>query len=145
MTLHTKTAIILLVTLIIGFLLGVATSGYLIFSHMRDDNAKHERFKRIITKILELDEAQQRQAEPFLEDHANRVRATNEAHRESMLANMDTLKLQLQPILTAEQAERLEHFRERLKEMRGRPPMMLGPRGRGKPGRPRRPAERRPE
>jgi hypothetical protein len=145
MTLHMKTAVVLLVTLVIGFMLGLATSRYLMISHMRDGKGKPERFKRLVVRILDLDEEQQRQAAPMLEEHEKRIRETNEQHRDRMLASIDSLKAQMLPILRAEQVERLENFHERLRSIRGRPPGMGGPRGPGKPGRPRRPGEQRPD
>jgi len=131
MNVQTKTAAILIATLLLGVLLGALLSGMLLrrgfetrLARMRTPPGFINRFEAVIQP----DESQREELRRILAKHARRF----EEYRAQFPALMDSLRKDLDPILTDEQKQRLRRV-VRLHE-RGR----LRPRERPWRGRPRR-------
>jgi hypothetical protein len=137
MNLHVKTSIILIVTLLIGMVLGALLGGAFLRSRvkhrverMRTPQGLAERME----KIIQPDDTNREAVREVLRKHAARF---SEYH-EGFAALADSLHKDLDPILTDEQKQRMEWLMEPLHR---RPPRMHRP-GMGRPGR--RPHEKPP-
>jgi hypothetical protein len=100
MNLKVKSSLIIIFTLIIGMLLGgVVVATFLKKDGMRDRIAamrKPDGFSRRFERIIEPDSSQQEIIREILGKHFNRVKKTSHS-----------LRMELEPILTKEQKERL--------------------------------------
>lgn len=115
MTTKSKTTFIILGTLIIGVLIGALASGMWRqkrmekFGRMRPQ----QQFVETIENIIKPDDAQRKAIEKVLEKHFEHVAKIREQHEQEMMASFDSLKQELNSLLTAEQQKRLEENLER--------------------------------
>jgi hypothetical protein len=125
-----KPIIILLLTLVIGFGLGIFASGY--FFKQRVDRftrvARKEGFIRHHVEILEATETQRTTLRPILEKHYQAL----EEHRDAIRNQIDSMRKDIQPYLTDEQIEKLKERKRRKRPRKNRscgpnPPLPLGP------------------
>lgn len=138
-----KAVAILVLTFLIGLAVGFLASGAL---HQRRAERMAELRRRggFVEHMLEVirprDAAQREAVVPILEETAQRNRALFEGTRETMRAELDSMRVRLAPLLDADQLRRIERearFREG--------PRRGGPPGGGPPGGPMNgPGERRP-
>jgi len=119
MSIHSKSILILLSTLLIGILLGV------VIDRMWLQKYIHRRIARLRTSEGWVDMLE-RQIAPadsqkviirkILTDHAEKMKAFHEKGRQQIGALMDSLRTELEPYLTEEQKtlfnERFERFRK---------------------------------
>jgi Spy/CpxP family protein refolding chaperone len=83
--------------------------------------SKHDRFTHMILRVIKADSVQAKQIKPLMEAAASKIDELEKGSNEKMASIMDSLKLNLQPILTPEQFQRLNDFDAKAKNhWRGR-------------------------
>jgi len=133
MKIQTKTALILIGTLLIGVVIGVLGSGFAMrwMTKKFADRPFSARFAGVYERIIGPDDANRDTVLAILEKHAGLIEEFRQSHDATMKAYMDSLKAELDPLLTPEQKQRLtelhERMRERFEHFRHRP-------GAGRPG-----------
>ena len=117
MTIHGKTALILLSTLIIGILCGALITGAITQARIAqiEGSPSPERFIRHMDRIIQPNAEQRDAIQRTLEDYRPRFQNTMTQHREEIRVLIDSLQQDLRPFLTEEQLERMHERR-----MRGR-------------------------
>ncbi len=126
MKIHTKTALILFVTLVLGIILGWLVGGPLLIrrdlpEHTRKGISEH--FINHFEEITDPDETQRDTVRAILESFADRFAELNVRHHSEMETLMDSLQMELSPVLTEEQLERMrDHLEPRPFGRRGPPP-----------------------
>ena len=143
MTLHTKSALIVLATLIIGILCGGLVSG--IIRRNQGDGfmgpPSPERFSGfLLNRIVQPDDTQRAEMQRILEKYGPQFEDTMSRHREEIRALIDSLEQEIDPLLTDEQRERLRERRDHGRRFFDKRRLRGGRRGPG-PG----PPEQRPE
>lgn len=132
MTSERKKAILTLVgTLVIGILLGMLLPG--LFHKMRDRGMRGRDFKKPETEhkrewftgtiyhIIQPDSAQTIQIKPVTTWAATEIDSVDASANQAMAKILDSVKVQLKPILTEEQFKRLDEFDTRAqKHWKGR-------------------------
>ncbi len=121
---HIKPFIVILMTLVIGFGLGIFTSGY--FFKQRVDRftrvAREEGFIKHHVEMLEATETQQSEIRPILEKHYRVL----EEYRNGIRMQFDSMRMELRPYLTEEQLEKMKQRRRKMrrpgKRRKGPPP-----------------------
>lgn len=110
MTTRSKTTFIILGTLIIGMLIGALASGMWRQKHIEKFGRMRpqQQFIETIQNIIKPGEAQRKAIEKVLEKHFAHVAKIRERHEQDMMASFDSLKLELDSLLTGEQLQRLE-------------------------------------
>jgi len=108
-------------TLVIGIIIGALATGMFArqFYHGRGGKRGEGREMRDgrrgtltdkIFKVVKADSSQQKTMKPILDQTMSRLDEVEEKSNQDAYAELDSLKTKLHPILTAEQAERLEKF-----------------------------------
>ena len=135
MTTDRKKAILFLsLTFIIGILIGsLIPAFYGRFRHRdaremhgrdnkmeRPEGNKREWLTRKIIQIVKPDSAQVKEIRPITMQAATQIGELEKNSNEKMIVIMDSLKLKLQPVLTAEQNQRLEDFSSKARQRWGR-------------------------
>lgn len=131
MTIHTKSSLIVLGTLIIGIICGALLNGSV---RMNREGAfagppSPERFSGFfLERIIRPDEEQREEIQRIMADYRPRFEETMSRHRGEIATLIDSLEQQIDPMLTEEQRERLSERRDRggrffdRRRMRGRRP-----------------------
>ena len=114
-----KSALILGSTLLIGALIGALLFGWFVRDRMR--HIPHPRhFSRSMERMIKpQDEAQREALQEVLMRYQEKLREVDIAHRETLRAHMDSLLLELQPMLSPEQLRRVERRQQRFGELMG--------------------------
>lgn len=120
MTTDRKKAVLFLsLTLILGILIGSMIPGavgrmrYRNNAHDRggrEDQGRHHRFTGMIIRVVKPDSEQIKLIRPITEATASRVQELEKISNERMEQLMDSMRIQLQPILKEEQMKRLDDF-----------------------------------
>ena len=143
MKIGTKSVLLLLATLVLGMVLGSLLTGAV--NQRRLERLAEMRSARgmafFLENAVEPESAEQREAiRAVLDDAAPRIAAAMQESRDRMRALTDSVRAELDPLLTPEQRERLD---DRMRIGRGRvpfgPPGARGPdddRHRGRSARP---------
>ncbi|WP_456424618.1 hypothetical protein [Rhodocaloribacter sp.] len=127
MNARTKSALILLVTLAVGILIGsLATSA--VINHRIEQLAELRRptgFSLMLERVIRpQDETQREQIRAILEEAGARMAELRRSHFSELKSIIDSTRARLDPILTPEQKQRLEAWfsrdRKRLKTNRWR-------------------------
>ncbi|MEO7990428.1 MAG: hypothetical protein ABI663_12860 [Chryseolinea sp.] len=114
-------------TLIVGILIGVLLPGFL--GRLREggrhpmdergrgrgDDDKKAWFAHTIYKIIKPDSAQARKIKPITEWASQQVEQVENKSNQELIKIMDSVKVQLKPIITEEQLKRLDGFSEKAK------------------------------
>ncbi len=120
-----KSILILIATLIVGILIGLLVPGF--FHKYRGDNQrsrggrdrapehKKEWFAGTIHRVIKPDSAQAKQIEPITEWASQQIEAVEISSNEQLSSIMDSVKIQLKPIITEEQLQRLNEFDSKAK------------------------------
>lgn len=143
MKMETKTVLIVLGILIIGMIIGALITGAFArhrvgrFTSMREPGRLSARVERIIDP----DESQREAVREILRKHSERFQEIHSQFEGEMLALRDSLREDLDPILTDEQKERLERTPRPPKHIRDHKPGSRKNRQRGAPP----PGEERPD
>jgi uncharacterized membrane protein len=142
---ETKSAVILLVTLLLGGLIGVLAMGAIAQRRASRVAELRERgFAMQFERLIEpRDEAQREAIHAVLSAAAERNRETMRGAREEVRASLEEMREELEPLLDEDQRERLEAAAKRFR--RGSPGRPPGEPGFGPPGPGRRPPEGRGE
>lgn len=118
-----KSILILSATLIVGILIGLLVPG---FFHKYQGGRQHGRggrdvgnerkkewFASTIYRVVKPDSAQAKQIKPITEWASQQIEAIEVSSNSQMSAVLDSVKVQLKPILTEEQQQRLVEFHEK--------------------------------
>lgn len=117
-----KSILILSATLIVGILIGLLVPGFFHKYEGRrhgrggrelSNERKKEWFASTIYKIVKPDSAQAKQIKPITEWASQQIEAIEISSNSQMSAVLDSVKVQLKPILSDEQQQRLVEFHER--------------------------------
>lgn len=117
-----KSILILSATLIVGILIGLLVPGFFHKYEGRrhgrggreiSNERKKEWFASTIYKIVKPDSAQMKQIKPITEWASQQIETIEISSNSQMSAVLDSVKVQLKPILTDEQQQRLVEFHER--------------------------------
>lgn len=121
MNVRTKTSLIILITFVIGMLLGILLDRTL----MRFDfHKKIARFRHpggfifMLERVIEPEAAQRDTLEKIIAKYSERFFEVASQSRAEMAVIMDSLRLELDPILTEEQKARIEEMRQRIESRR---------------------------
>jgi uncharacterized membrane protein len=145
MRIETKSAVILLVTLLLGGLIGVLATGAIAQRRASRVAELRERgFAMQFERLIEpRDEAQREAIRAVLSAAAERNRETMRGAHEEVRASLEEMREELEPLLDEDQRERLDAAAKRFRRgPQGRPP---GEPGFGPPGPGRRPPKGRGE
>ncbi len=126
MNTKTKSVFVLIAVFILGALLGVVVDRTIVENQMR------QRFSRaqgpgmarvILERIIRPTPEQKVQIDSILEKYGERLQKLRSATRLKTLNLMDSMRVEIEPILTEEQKERMEQHIERMRRggMRERP------------------------
>ena len=129
MSIQWKSTFIIIATLLIGIVIGVFLAGAVLHHRVRPPLADRgpSMFTPMLERIIQPTPDQEEAVHAVLEKHSSRLEGMHEDFRAEMVATMDSLKKDLDPILTDEQKARLDERHGHLKDvMKGRP----GPGGR---------------
>jgi hypothetical protein len=131
MSIQWKSTLIIIATLVIGILIGIFLAGPVMYHHIRPDVEKRsaKMFTPILERIIRPTPEQEDAVREILDRYSVRLDGLHDDFRSEMIDTMDSLRLELEPILTVEQKARLEERHSHLKHLmkRGR-----GPRGSGR-------------
>jgi len=143
MKIETKTYVIIMLTLVIGMIIGALITGTVVrhrvrrFMSLGHPNHLADR----IENIIEPTASQRDTVHQILIEHAQQFHEIHGRFEIQLLALKDSLKKDLDPILTEEQKERLERAPKPSEHFRDRRP---GQRKDGRPGAPPPTGEERP-
>jgi len=125
MNMKAKTTIILLFTLLIGILLGVFLDRTIMrfrFQKRFNEVRQPRGITRMLENLIRPDESQYKAVRDILEKYSKRLHEHREKSFREMDAVMDSMRTELDQILTDEQKARLKKDMERMKGMRDRRP-----------------------
>ena len=126
MNMKAKTTIILLFTLLIGIMLGVFLDRTIMrfrFQKRFNEVRQPRGITRMFENLIRPDESQYETVKDILEKYSKRLHGQREKSFQEMDVVMDSLRAELDQILTDEQKARLKKDMERMKGMRERGPM----------------------
>jgi Spy/CpxP family protein refolding chaperone len=118
-----KSIVVVFIVLIIGFIMGALTSGAL--RNRRIDRIRHmgpqEKFERVLYDIVKPNEEQRNKLERVFEKYAGKMASIHDEQTISIMNVMDSLRTEVNSILTGEQKERFQQhmsqFHERFVRM----------------------------
>jgi hypothetical protein len=124
MKMETKTVLIVLGTLILGMIIGALISGAFARHRIRRFMSMGEpgRLEAHVERIIDPDESKREAVREILRKHSERFLEIHSQFEGEMLALRDSLRKDLDPILTDEQKERLERAPKPLKHLRDHRP-----------------------
>ena len=118
-----KSILILCATLIVGILIGLLVPG---FFHKYQGGRQHGRggrdisndrkkewFESTIYRVVKPDSVQAKQIKPIADWASQQIEAVENSSNSQMSAILDSVKVQLKPILTEEQQQRLVEFHKK--------------------------------
>ena len=109
---------LLLLTLFIGMALGAAITGRIVQSRLANYNNffSDSGFAQTLMDTIEPEsEAQREELLPILEETGRNIKETRENARTEILLHNRKLEAELSPLLSKEQANRLQSLREKLR------------------------------
>nr|NQU89528.1 hypothetical protein [Bacteroidota bacterium] len=111
----TKSVLIIIATLIIGFIIGFLTNGQLtknrIQRFVKQDNC--ERFKSRLIHVIQPDDSQFEVIEPIIDEFTRKVHQSMRESRKGFNSMHDEMVDKLKPYLEPEQINRLEETHRR--------------------------------
>ncbi len=125
MSIHLKTALILLATLLLGIVIGALGSIAFRRHQIRStiaDLRQRPSFLDYTMQIIQPTETQEDTVRSILVDHHQKLRNVSIKQRRAMIALVDSMEARLQSVLTEEQMERLRQRRQKR-----RPPHFIKP------------------
>ena len=121
-----RITLLIILTLLLGFAIGILTSAQLRHKRMRPVRiyASEQYFKEHLYKVVEPDSAQKAELDAIIEQYGEQVNEMNAAFWKDFETVMDSQWNDIKPVLNKEQIEKLEEIernrRERMKEFRQR-------------------------
>jgi hypothetical protein len=114
-----KPILLVIITLIIGFILGMLTSAQLRYHRLKPVRVyfSEERFREGFYKIIEPNEKQKTEIEKILEKYAKLNSELQDNFRKELETNMKEFRKEIDSKLTKEQLARLKEMDERRQEM----------------------------
>lgn len=114
-----KPILLVIITLVIGFVLGMLTSAQIRYSRLKPVRVyfSAERFREGFYKILEPDEKQKAEIEKILDKYAKINSELQSDIQKELDSNMKEFRKELDSKLTKEQLARLKEMDERRQEM----------------------------
>ncbi|MCU0461772.1 MAG: hypothetical protein MUF36_07145 [Bacteroidales bacterium] len=114
-----KPILLVIVTLIIGFILGMLTSAQLRYQRLKPVRVyfSEERFREGFYKTIEPDEKQKTEIEKIIEKYAKLNSGLQGNFRKELDSNMKEFRKEIDSKLTKEQLARLKEMDERRQEM----------------------------
>ena len=125
MSIHGKSALIIIGTLLIGIVIGVFLVGPIAHHRMMPHIPRRgpEAFTPMLERVIRPSAEQEEAIREVLEKHSERLAEMHKDYRTEMTAIMDSLRKDLDPILSEEQKARLDerhgHFRDFMKSRKG--------------------------
>lgn len=119
-----RITILIVLTLLIGFVIGMLTSAQLRHKRMRPVRiyASENYFRDHLYKVVEPDSAQKAELDAIIEEYGEEFNEMNAAFWKDFETLMDRQWSDIKPVLNKEQIEKLEEIernrRERMKEFR---------------------------
>ncbi len=108
-----KSLIAILLTLIIGIVIGILSSTYMRNRRMEEfrSYASFEGFRYQALRVIDPTEEQQEKILPVIEEFSRKNQELKIKYREEFIALMKDYKNKLEPLLTKEQMQRIENRR----------------------------------
>jgi uncharacterized membrane-anchored protein YhcB (DUF1043 family) len=115
----TKPVLLVLITLIIGFVLGMLTSAQIRLNKLKPVRLyfSEERFREGLYKTIEPDEKQKNEIEKILEKYAKINSDLQEDFRKSYDVSMKEFRKEIDSKLTKEQLDRIKEMEDKRQEM----------------------------
>jgi hypothetical protein len=112
----TKTGLIIVATLLIGILIGALGSGFMVhrFARRMADMRHRDMFVERMIELIQPAPEQEAEVRDILTRHAEEFTKLADGFQEDTAALFDSLRSELDPVLTDEQKERMEERHERL-------------------------------
>ena len=110
---RSKSLIAILITLIIGIVIGILSCTYMRNHRMKEFRSytSFEGFKYQALRIIDPTEEQKKKILPVIEDFSRKNQELKIKYREEFIALMKDYKNELDPLLTKEQIQRIESRR----------------------------------
>jgi len=121
-----RITILIILTLLLGFVIGMLTSAQLRHSRMRPVRvyASEHYFREQLYKVFEPDSVQKVQLDAIIKKYGESIKDLNTVFREDFESLMDKQWNEIKPVLNKEQIDKIEEFdrkrREIMKEFRQR-------------------------
>jgi hypothetical protein len=114
-----KSILVLILTLIIGVVLGMLTSAQIRHQRFRPVKFFHseEKLREIFYHTIKPDEKQKAELEPILDKYAKINRELQNNFRKEMDASVSELRREIEPRLTRDQLARLKEMDKKRQEM----------------------------
>jgi hypothetical protein len=124
MSVKWKSFFIIVAILVIGILIGVFLAGPFMRHHVgrRHIDRGPEMFTQMMERVIQPTEEQREAVHAVLEEYSMRLEELHEDFRTEMVTTIDSLKADLDPLLTDEQKARLEERHDRLERFKGKRP-----------------------
>ena len=116
-----KAALFLVLTFILGILIGALVPGF--FGRMRREGRGNRMeqhgdrgegrkmgFQKMIYRVTQADSTQRKQIQPILDEASEKIDGLEKESNSRMTGIMDSIKVKLKPILNEEQNKKLEEF-----------------------------------
>ncbi|MBE0674241.1 MAG: hypothetical protein IH591_06235 [Bacteroidales bacterium] len=122
-----RSIVIIIATLLLGFVLGMLTSAQIRYQKLKPVKVffSDDRFREGIYRVIEPDEVQREKLDEILKKYSKLNRDIQTSFRRQLEDFTSNLWEEMEPILTAEQKERLEEMERRRMEFtrggKGRP------------------------
>lgn len=113
---NVKSTAILIVTMLIGFVLGVLSTGRFVQSQVSNLQQLREAPMQKLMETIAPTEEQRQQLEPVLEKYASEIKELNLQHKEILQETLDSLLSEIQPVLNNDQVSRIETRRKIMQE-----------------------------
>jgi hypothetical protein len=124
MSVKWKSFFIIVATLVIGILIGTFLAGPVL--HRRVERRHRDRgpemFTQMMERVIRPTAEQQEAVHAVLEKYSMRLEELHESFGTEMMSTIDSLKADLDPLLTEEQKARLKERHDRLERYKGRRP-----------------------
>ncbi|MFH1312491.1 MAG: hypothetical protein ABIJ00_04620 [Candidatus Eisenbacteria bacterium] len=120
MSTRSQTTLIVVATLVIGILIGLFLAGPVLHRHLRPPfpGGRPDGFASAIEMLIDPEPDQVEAVRSILAEHSERFSDISSEFRSEISAVMDSMRNDLDPILTDEQKERLDNRHEHLRRMR---------------------------
>jgi hypothetical protein len=120
MSMRSQTTLIVVSTLVIGILIGLFLVGPVLHRHLRPPfPAKHEDgFAGALEMLIDPEPSQAEAIRKVLSEHSARFSDISSQYHSEISAMMDSLRKDLDPLLTDEQKARLDKRRDHFDRMR---------------------------
>lgn len=115
-----KTLILIISTLLFGFILGIFVSGFYIRKEFREFiSVKNERgFKHRMCKVLDLSDKQKIVLDSVFTKHAIVIEELHKSFFDGFKQNMDSLENEIQPYLTKKQKQIIVEMKDKHRKFR---------------------------